>query len=87
MPDGIFPLQFLQAGRAEDLRDQPDILMHAHGHTIRDGNAGGLLAAVLEGEQAEVGHGGNIFIRGKDTDEAALFVGGVSKIISHGFAR
>jgi hypothetical protein len=38
----------------EDLRDEPEIPQDRQPAAVRDGDAGGLLAAVLEREEAEV---------------------------------
>ena len=67
-------LQRSQVLRVENLRDQADILVHAHGLPIRDGDAGGFLPAVLQGKQAKKGHARHIFIRGINAKHAALFV-------------
>ena len=59
----------------EDLGHQPDIFMHAHGAPIRDGDPGRFLPAVLQGIQAKESHARHIFIRGKNPDHTAFFVG------------
>ena len=60
--------------RGEDLRDQSNLFMHAHCAPIRDSDPGCLLPAVLQGVKPKKGHTRDIFIGGKDTNNAALFV-------------
>ncbi len=49
--------------------------MHADITAVRDGNAGGFLAAVLQSEQTKEGHAGHVFMGGKYPDHPAFFLG------------
>ena len=72
MPDGHLTLERLQLLLVEDLGDEPHV---AHGHDlarVRRRDPGRFLAAVLKGEQREVGKPGNVTLRGEDAEDTAL---------------
>ena len=53
--------------------DQPGLLVHPRPMTVADGDAGRLLAAVLQREQPEERELRHSFaVRGRDADHAAL---------------
>ena len=56
----------------EDLAHQSEILVDEHLLAVRDGDAGGLLAAVLQRVQAVVGELGDVLAGSPDTEDAAL---------------
>ncbi len=64
-----------QGPLVEDLCDQSHVLEHGHGLTIRHGDAGALLPAVLQGEEPEVGEMGRVLTRRVHTEYAASFAG------------
>ena len=51
------PLEGLQRGLVEDLRDEPEILQRRDAPAVGHGDAGALLAAVLQGVEPEVRRG------------------------------
>jgi hypothetical protein len=56
----------------EHLRDEPEV---AHGHDLAgvgSGDPGRLLAAVLKGEQREIGEPCDVTLGGEDAEDAAL---------------
>jgi hypothetical protein len=61
-----------QARLAEDLVHEPHVLRHDDPSAVGDRDPGGLLAAVLEREQAVVGEPRDILARGEDAEDAAL---------------
>ena len=68
----ISPWSALQLLLVEDLGDEPHV---AHGHDlagVRGSDPGRLLAAVLKGEQREVGEPGDVTLRGEDAEDTAL---------------
>ena len=65
-------MQRAQLLLVEDLRDEPQV---AHGHDLAGvarGDARRLLAAVLEGEEREVGEPRDVGLRRVDAEDAAL---------------
>jgi len=70
--DGEVAAQRLQRLLVEDLADEPEILEHRDVATVADSDTGGLLATVLQCEQAEVAELGDVFAGGPDTEYAAL---------------
>ena len=64
-----------QAGQrrlVEDLGDQAEILVDHHAGAVADRDAGGLLPAVLQRVEAEVGELGDLFAGRPDAEDAAL---------------
>ena len=60
----------------EDVRHQPGLLVDAGAVPVADGDAGRLLAAVLQGEQPEERQLGDaLAVRRRDAEHAALLVG------------
>ena len=71
--DGVVAGQRLQRLVGEDVRHQAGLLVDAGAVPVADGDAGGLLAAVLQGEQAEERQLGDaLAVRGRDADHATL---------------
>ena len=56
----------------EDLGDQAEVLVDEDLGAVGGGDAGRLLAAVLEGVQAEVGQAGDLLAGGPDAEDTAL---------------
>ncbi len=84
MRDGHVPLQRPQLLLVEDLVDEPLV---AHRHDVaalgrRD--AGGLLAAVLEGVEREVREAGDVVPGGIDAEHAALVARPVAFVVDGG---
>ena len=80
MPDSDVPVQRGKGLLVEDLRDQAEILEHHDLRAVGDRDARGLLAAVLEGEQAEVGELRDLLAGRPDTEDTAFlawFIGGM----------
>ena len=62
----------------EHVGDESRLLVDARPLAVADGDAGGLLTAMLQGEQAEEGQLRDAFaVRGRDAEDAALVLGGV----------
>ena len=59
----------------EDLADQPEVLEDHDLATVADGHARGLLAAVLQGEEPEVGELRDLLAGRPDAEDAALLLG------------
>ena len=57
----------------EDLAHQPETLVQVQLQTIGGGDAGGLLAPMLQRVQPQVGEAANRLTRRKDPDHSALF--------------
>ena len=64
-------LERLERRLVEDLRDQAHVLVDQDLAAVADRDAGGLLPAVLQGVQPEVGQLGDVLARGPDTEHAA----------------
>ena len=60
-----------ERGLVEDLRDQAHVLVDQDLAAVADRDAGRLLAAVLEGVEAEVGQLGDVLARRPDAEDAA----------------
>ena len=58
----------------EDLRNQAQILADEDGLAVAHGDAGGVLAAVLQGPQAKVGDAGHVAAGCPDAKDAALLM-------------
>ena len=90
VPDGDVALHRGQRLLVEDLADQTEILEHQHLRSVGDGDARGLLAAMLQGVEAEVGQLGDLFPGGPDSEYTAFFAGrilvGHWQLCGHGAA-
>ncbi len=75
MADGQVAVQGVQVALVEDLRDQAHVLVDEDLVAVADRDAGRLLAAVLQGVQAEVGELGDLFTGGPDAEDAAGVLG------------
>ena len=75
MPDGDVALHGRQRLLVENLADQAEILEHQHLRPVCHGDAGGLLAAVLQGVQPVVGEFGDFFAGGPYAEYTAFFAG------------
>ena len=71
VPDRDVALQGVERGLVEDLRHQAEVLEHDERRAVADRDARGLLAAVLQGVQPEIGHLGDLFARRPHTEDAA----------------
>ena len=72
VPDGHLALERLQLLLVEDLGHEPHV---AHGHDlagVRRRDPGRFLAAMLQGEQREVGEPGDVALRREDAEDTAL---------------
>ena len=80
MADRHLALQRAQALLVEDLVDEPLV---AHRHDVAalgGGDAGGLLAAVLERVEREVGEARDVVPRGAYTEDAALVARSIAEV-------
>ena len=80
MPDGDVALHGRQRLLVEDLADQAEILEHQHLRAVGDGDARGLLAAVLQGIEAVVGELRHFLAGRPDPEYAAFFF----RLVLHG---
>ncbi len=71
MADGEVALQRCERGLVEDLRHEAEVLVDDGAGAVGDGDPGGLLAAVLQRVQPEVGEFRDLFPGGPDADDAA----------------
>ena len=71
MADGQVALQGGQVALVEDLGDQAHVLVDHDLVAVADRDAGRLLAAVLQGVEAEVGELGDLLAGGPDPEDAA----------------
>src|SRR5215218_9040479 len=71
MADRGVAAQAAQLLLVEDLRDEAHVAQHRQPATVRDGDPGRLLAAVLKREEPEVGHARNVAFRCTDAEDAA----------------
>jgi hypothetical protein len=55
----------------EDLRDEPHVSEDGQTAGVGHGDPGGLLSAVLEREETEVGDAGDVSLRRPDAEDAA----------------
>ena len=65
----------LERGLVEDLRDQAHVLVDEDLAAVADRDAGRLLAAVLQGVEAEVGQLGDVLAGRPDPEDAAGVLG------------
>ena len=80
MADRHVPLQSAQPLLVEHLVHEP-LVAHRHDVAALGGrDAGGLLPAVLERVQREVGETGDVAPRGADTEDAALVARSVAEV-------
>ncbi len=77
VPDGDVALHGRQCLLVENLADQTEVLEHQHLGSVRDGDAGRLLASVLQRIQPVVGELGDFFAGGPYAEYAAFFAGRV----------
>ena len=75
MADREVALERGQRGLVEDLRDQAHVLVDQDLAAVADRDAGRLLAAVLQGVEAEVGQLGDVLAGGPDPEDAAGVLG------------
>ena len=75
MADREVALERLEGGLVEDLGDQAHVLVDQDLAAVADRDAGRLLAAVLQGVEAEVGELGDVLARGPDPEDAAGVLG------------
>ena len=68
----------------EHLADQPEILEHQHLRSVRDGDTGRFLSAVLQCVEAVVGEFRDFFAGSPDAEDAALLAGRVFQLAGHG---
>ena len=78
MSAGHVPGQGREVGVGEHLRDEAQVLADEDGLAVAHRDTGGLLTAVLQGAQREVGHAGDVLAGGPDAKDAALLVQGVA---------
>ncbi len=72
---GQLPGQRLQDRLLEHLGDEPHVLVDDEPGAVGDGDAGGLLPAMLQGEESEEGETGDIHLGSVDGEHPALVVG------------
>jgi hypothetical protein len=83
MAHADIPFQVLENVLVKDLPDETLALVLVERTVSEGGDAGALLAPVLEGIEAEVGEAGRVFVA-KDAEDPALFLGSaVSDQIFH----
>ena len=75
MTDGEVALERLQGRLVEDLGDQAHVLVDQDLAAVADRDAGRLLAAVLQGVEAEVGELGDVLAGRPDAEDAARVLG------------
>jgi hypothetical protein len=71
MADREVALEGVEGGLVEDLRDQPHVLVDQDLPAVAHRDAGGLLAAVLEGVEPEVGQLGDVLAGSPDPEHPA----------------
>ena len=64
-------VQAAQLLLVEDLRDEAHVAQHRQAAVVGDGDPGGLLAAVLEREEPEVGDARDVALGRADAEDAA----------------
>jgi hypothetical protein len=67
-------VQGREGGLGEDLAHQAQILVHQDRVTVADSDPGRLLAAMLLGEQTEVGEARDVLARRPHAEQSALFL-------------
>ena len=75
VPDREVALERVERGLVEDLRDQPHVLVDQDLAAVADRDPGGLLAAVLQRVEAEVGQLGDVLAGRPDAEDAAGVLG------------
>ncbi len=75
--DGQVPVERGQRAVVEGVGHQAHVLHHGDGVPVAHGHAGGFLAPVLQGVEAEVGQVGDGLARGVDPEHPAGLLGGV----------
>jgi len=92
MADRKVPAKGLQGRFVEYLGNQAEILVDHDCGAVAHRDAGGLLAAVLQGVETVVGQLGNVFVRSPDPEHAAflawgllatIVIGRVSRRVGH----
>ena len=71
VPDGVLATQALQHLLVEDLRDEAHVFDHGDLAVVGHGDAGALLAAMLQCVEAEVGEARYVLSRRDDAEDAA----------------
>ena len=71
----MWPCERAERGLVEDLGDQAHVLEDEDLGAVADRDAGGLLAAVLQGVEPEVGELGDLFAGSPDAEDAAGVLG------------
>ena len=71
MPDRDLAVEAAQLLLVEDLGDEAHVAQDGQAALVGDGDPGGLLAAVLEREEPEVGHPRHVALRRADPEDAA----------------
>ena len=77
VPDGDVALHGRQGLLVENLADQTEVFEHQHLRPVRHGDAGGLLAAVLQRVQPVIGEFGDFLAGRPYTEYTAFFAGRV----------
>jgi hypothetical protein len=80
MADRELALERAQALLAEHLVDQAQLALGHDVAALHARDTGGLLSAVLEGVQREVGEAGDVVFRGVDPEDAALVTRSVASV-------
>ena len=71
VPDRELAVQAAQLLLVEDLGHEAHVAEHSEPPRVGDGDPRGLLPAVLEGEEPEVGEPGDVALDGADAEDAA----------------
>ena len=71
MADRRVAVEAAQLLLVEDLSDETHVAQHRQPPFVRDRDPGGLLAAVLQREEAEEGHARDVPLRRADAEDAA----------------
>ena len=74
MAHGHEALERREGGLVEHLRHQAQVLRRHHGLAVAHGDAGALLAAVLQRLQPEAGHAGHILPGSEHAEHGALLL-------------
>ena len=72
MPHGDVALERAQDGFIKNIGDEAHVLEYDDSLAVADANAGGFLATVLEGKEAEVRESGDVLPRGPNAEDAAF---------------
>ena len=84
VPDGHVTDQRIKIGLPKYLGDQPHISMNHHVLAVGGGDASALLAAVLQGEEAEESQAAGLSFWGVNPYHPALFVGIIERVAADG---